>query len=112
MVHIPKQRDDEPNWRLARCKGAARDLFFPEEDEMASPRALAICARCPIRAECLEWSIKTHQEFGIWGGLTETQRRAVTGSHHRARCPDCGSFDVMEQAHSEVCLACGLSWMV
>ena len=100
-----------PNWRLARCKGAARDLFFPGDDEMPSPRALAMCLRCPIKEACLEWAI-THHEFGIWGGLTDAQRDAITGNHHRARCPDCGSYEVVEQAHSEVCLACGLSWMV
>lgn len=108
---VPRQRSgDEPDWRLARCNNVVGDLFFPDEGELPSPRAEALCRGCPIRQGCLEYAIAHHEE-GYWGGMTEAQRNAITGNHHRARCPDCGSYDVMEQPHHEVCLACGLSWL-
>lgn len=66
-----------------RTRGACRDedpeLFFPVA--MSGPaldqisRAKAVCARCPVRAECLAWALSTRQSVGVWGGLTEDERR-------------------------------------
>ena len=39
--------------------------------------AKAICATCPVQQECLDFALKTRQEFGIWGGTTEDERRAL-----------------------------------
>jgi len=60
----------------ANCKGANADLFFPERG--ASTRsAKAICRECHVRAECLEFAIVTGEKFGIWGGMSERERRRV-----------------------------------
>jgi WhiB family redox-sensing transcriptional regulator len=60
----------------ANCKGANADLFFPERG--ASTRAAkAICGECLVRAECLEFAITTGEKFGIWGGMSERERRRV-----------------------------------
>jgi WhiB family redox-sensing transcriptional regulator len=40
-------------------------------------RAKAVCARCPVAADCLAYAEKTHVQFGIWGGLTENDRRKL-----------------------------------
>ena len=61
----------------AACKGAHSSLFFREAAE-ARYAAKRVCARCPndVRAECLRWAL-THDEHGIWGGRTESERRRL-----------------------------------
>jgi WhiB family redox-sensing transcriptional regulator len=40
-------------------------------------RAKAICAVCPVQVECLEYAIRTREPHGVWGGLSEMERRAM-----------------------------------
>jgi WhiB family redox-sensing transcriptional regulator len=64
-------------WREdAACRGLETDVFFPATDEEAE-EAKAVCAVCPVREECLEYALATRQEDGVWGGLTETERRRL-----------------------------------
>jgi WhiB family transcriptional regulator, redox-sensing transcriptional regulator len=69
-------------WRTkAACASVAPDLFFPAGEtgdalEQAEA-AKAICAGCPVRSECLEFAIATRQQYGIWGGTTEVERRSI-----------------------------------
>jgi len=64
-------------WRAqAACKDNDIDIFFPPSDDAAGP-ARAICARCPVQESCREWAIATRQPDGVWGGLTETERRRI-----------------------------------
>ena len=64
-------------WReLAACRGADLDLFFPGRGESAGP-ARRICAACPVRQPCLDYAITNRIVHGIWGGLTERERRAL-----------------------------------
>ncbi len=61
---------------LANCRGANADLFFPERG--ASTRtAKSICRECTVREECLEFAIVNSEKFGIWGGLSERERRKI-----------------------------------
>ncbi len=61
---------------LANCRGADPDLFFPERG--ASTRtAKGICRDCPVRAECLEFAIVSSEKFGIWGMMSERERRKI-----------------------------------
>ncbi len=61
---------------LANCRGANADLFFPERG--ASTRtAKSICGQCTVREECLEFAIVNSEKFGIWGGLSERERRKI-----------------------------------
>ncbi len=64
-------------WReYASCLGANKDLFFP--DRGASTRvAKQICAGCQVRIECLEYAVVRGEKFGIWGGLSERERRKI-----------------------------------
>jgi WhiB family redox-sensing transcriptional regulator len=71
---------DEGDWRRhAVCRGEDPELFFPLGS--AGPAlaqivaAKAVCARCPVREECLRFAMRTGQGYGIWGGLTEDERR-------------------------------------
>lgn len=64
-----------PEWDLANCRGKDTEIFFPvaaNQDVWAK----RICSGCEIRQGCLDWSIDSAQQFGIWGGLTEEERRA------------------------------------
>ena len=69
-------------WRAA-CRGEDSTTFFPPEGEsrqeriVREERAKAICATCPVRMECLEYSMRVREPFGIWGGLNEHERRML-----------------------------------
>ena len=52
--------------------------FFPDPNDLAGiSQAKAVCAGCPVAAECLTWAIETHQPEGIWGGHTPKERRGI-----------------------------------
>jgi WhiB family redox-sensing transcriptional regulator len=79
-----RMQEQTLTWRhQAACRGADTDLFFPESEAGAGP-ALAICAACPVRDECLEFALTTNQPDGVWGGATESQRRRLRRSRRRA----------------------------
>ncbi|HVR78071.1 MAG TPA: WhiB family transcriptional regulator [Acidimicrobiia bacterium] len=68
------------DWRnLAACSGNQHNLFFPTDgaDETSAGRARAICASCPVSADCLEYALETNQRAGIWGGTTEDERKSL-----------------------------------
>ena len=109
---ITMQRD-ETDWQtMAECRGVSRDLFFPDYDWAVDPAIIAICNRCPVREDCLKFALDHDEEFGIWGGLTEWQRRQITMTRVRVRCPDCRSDLTAEDERFGVCLSCGLSWPI
>lgn len=70
------------SWReSAACRSADPELFFP-----ASPAgtpadqaeiAKGVCARCPVRRECLRFALATRQAYGVWGGMSEQERRTA-----------------------------------
>lgn len=68
---------DFTTWRReAACRDLDTDVFFPLAEADAGP-AKAVCAACPVRDECLEFALATRQGDGVWGGLTETERRRL-----------------------------------
>lgn len=65
------------NWRQrSACSGLDTEMFFPASDAEAAA-AQAVCATCPVRDQCLEWALVTRQEDGVWGGLTDNERRRL-----------------------------------
>lgn len=65
------------HWRAdAACRDEDTNIFFPINEDGAGP-AKAICATCPVRMECLEWALATRQHDGVWGGLTDVERRRL-----------------------------------
>lgn len=66
-------------WMLdGACVGADPEWFFPTpQDRSGNKRAIAICKTCPVRTRCLDWSLRTDSTWGIYGGLTEAQRRQI-----------------------------------
>jgi WhiB family transcriptional regulator, redox-sensing transcriptional regulator len=59
----------------AGCRGTNPDALFVQG--AAQNRAKAVCLGCPVRAECLADALDNRVEFGVWGGLTERERRAL-----------------------------------
>lgn len=73
----------DQSWRTrAECRDLDPELFFIERHESAE-EAKRVCARCPVRAECLDYALVTRQRFGIWGGMGERQRRQLYRSRAR-----------------------------
>jgi WhiB family transcriptional regulator, redox-sensing transcriptional regulator len=71
-------------WRqYARCLGADPDLFYPVSDD-AAEGAKAICAVCPVREPCLEHAVTAREKEGVWGGLTEKERRRLIRQRRRS----------------------------
>ena len=79
--------DSHPDWRAdAACRNADPELFFPDGDIRSArdriKAARLICRCCPVSVTCLSWALASGQEAGIWGGLTEDERRRL----HRRGC--------------------------
>ena len=66
----------EQDWQSkARCRGLEPEQFFVRGSAQAR-RAIRVCERCTVRSECLRYAIENAVDFGVWGGMTERQRRA------------------------------------
>lgn len=92
MKHARIQRDavDKVDWRhRAACRDEDPELFFPvgttgpDADKIET--AKAVCRSCTVTSECLSWALDTGQDAGVWGGLTEDERRALKRRLVRAR---------------------------
>lgn len=73
------------DWRArAACRDADTSLFFPYwaagSTLQGIDKAKLICRDCPVRAPCLGWALDRGVAFGIWGGFTEDERRAICGT--------------------------------
>lgn len=66
----------DQDWQAqARCQGLDPDQFFVRGASQAR-RAIRICDRCTVRTDCLQYALDNRVDFGVWGGMTERQRRA------------------------------------
>jgi WhiB family redox-sensing transcriptional regulator len=76
------------SWELlAACRASESASFVaPLAGESKGQRrkrestAKRICAACPVRRECLDYAMRVHEPFGIWGGLTEAERRQLAAT--------------------------------
>ena len=80
-VDIPKPRateDDQPlSWqRDAICSQTDPEAFFPEKGG-STRDAKKICNGCEVRDQCLQYALDNDERFGIWGGLSERERRKL-----------------------------------
>jgi WhiB family transcriptional regulator, redox-sensing transcriptional regulator len=67
----------------AACGDADADLFF-SLDEDDQREALAYCDGCPVRSACLEQAVRDREQYGIWGGMREPDRRRLTRERRQA----------------------------
>ena len=67
----------DETWRLdALCAETDPEAFFPEKGG-STREAKRVCSGCEVRAECLESALANDERFGIWGGLSERERRRI-----------------------------------
>jgi WhiB family transcriptional regulator, redox-sensing transcriptional regulator len=67
----------DEGWRLdALCAETDPEAFFPEKGG-STREAKRVCSGCAVRAECLEYALESDERFGIWGGLSERERRRL-----------------------------------
>ena len=96
----------------AECIGTDPELFFPGRGD-DTRAAKAICATCPVRAECLAYALDNDIKFGIFGGKSERERRRLRGGM-RDRCRPLAPIDhgttrgylQHRRRHLEPCQAC------
>ncbi|MTE22749.1 WhiB family transcriptional regulator [Microbacterium sp. ZXX196] len=79
---VPRRGDDEGDdgalsWQSeALCSQTDPEAFFPEKGG-STRDAKRICDSCDVRAQCLEYALENDERFGIWGGLSERERRRL-----------------------------------
>ncbi|MFL6123737.1 WhiB family transcriptional regulator [Actinophytocola sp.] len=62
--------------RDALCAQTDPEAFYPDEHGSVAP-AKAVCAVCPVLAECRAYALETGQRFGVWGGLSAHERQQI-----------------------------------
>lgn len=91
--HNTPDTDPAADWRTrAVCATSDPELFFPvgkiETNDAAyrqTQLAKAVCARCVVSEICLQYALETNEYFGIWGGMTEEERRVMKRRANRQR---------------------------
>jgi len=81
---LPGPTSDIWEWQLSgRCRGLDSDLFFHPDGDRGPSRsareraAQAICATCPVIAACADQALASREPYGVWGGLTESDREEI-----------------------------------
>jgi WhiB family redox-sensing transcriptional regulator len=98
--------------RNALCRQVDSSLFFPEgrggSVVMQTAQAKQVCNLCPVKSACLEWAVDTGQSSGVWGGMSEDERRPLLRAREDQRR---SSYDrcIDEQAYIEERAAQGAS---
>ncbi len=83
---------DKEGWRVdAECRHSDANVFFPVGTTGAAigqiEAAKAVCRRCPVQIDCLQFAFETNQEAGIWGGKDEEERRRLRRIWRAGRRP-------------------------
>jgi WhiB family redox-sensing transcriptional regulator len=69
--------EEQLGWQeRALCAQTDPEAFFPEKGG-STREAKKVCRSCEVRAECLEYALEHDERFGIWGGLSERERRRM-----------------------------------
>ena len=84
LTRLPGPNADLWDWQLdSACRGTDPALFFHPEGERGPSRsardaaAKAVCATCPVLAQCRAHALRVREPYGVWGGLSEDDREAV-----------------------------------
>ncbi|MFZ2623716.1 MAG: WhiB family transcriptional regulator [Propionibacterium sp.] len=77
MLLTALEQETPPDWQeRALCAQTDPEAFFPEKGG-STREAKKVCQSCPVRGECLEYALEHDERFGIWGGLSERERRRL-----------------------------------
>ena len=87
---LPSPRADAWDWQLlGACRRVDSDLFFHPENERGPARARreaaakAVCHRCPVLARCRTHALTVREPYGVWGGMSETEREEILAGGSR-----------------------------
>lgn len=87
---LPGPIADLWDWQMeGACRGEDSRLFFHPEGERGSSRAAreasakAVCMRCPVIQDCLRHALATREPYGVWGGMSETERAELLAGQRR-----------------------------
>ena len=90
LIQLEVDSTDRRWQERANCLGVDPDLFFPERGA-STKEAKSVCGGCEVQPECLEYALRHGEKFGIWGGMSERERRrirrqrALAAPRHRQR---------------------------
>ena|SRR6266568_1676610 len=111
-VWVPQFGTEAPEWTLAAaCQFTDPELFFPEKGG-STREAKQVRAGCPVTAECLAFALEHQERFGIYGGLSERERRRLPGQARRRYAPrpirhgTRGGYDTHRRRDEEPCGPC------
>ena len=87
----------------ALCTQTDPEAFFP--DKGGSPRdAKRVCRSCDVDAECLAYALRNNERFGVWGGKSERERRALSLADRT--CRECGTSIHERPREARYCVTC------
>lgn len=96
-------------WPLANCRGIDPELFHPARGESCEA-ARAVCAGCVVREECLQHALDNGERLGVWGGLSERERRKLRAARRqrvdRARCGTIAGYAAHRRRGEATCPLC------
>ena len=76
-LHRPLVAEGSKDWQERAACSQVDPEAFPSDPVDRLHEAKQVCRRCPVKEECLAYALKNHEQFGIWGGLTERERRRL-----------------------------------
>ncbi|KRE42478.1 WhiB family transcriptional regulator [Knoellia sp. Soil729] len=83
-VPLPQYSQNTSDWSTrGTCVGTDPDALFVQGKEQRT--AKVVCRDCPVALECLADALDNRTEFGVWGGMTERERRALLRRHPAVR---------------------------
>lgn len=91
----------------ALCAQVDAEAFFPEKGQ-STRLAKATCRRCPVSAECLDYALDHQEAFGVWGGLSERERRALLRPNQTHPCKGCGQPIHVQRTWCDPCHHAGI----
>lgn len=75
MFEEPQPSDED--WaEKALCPQTDPEAFYPEKGG-STKDAKKVCQRCPVSKQCLQWALDNDERYGVWGGLSERERRRL-----------------------------------
>ena len=103
MTRDPNASDRRP-WKLdAACLAEDPETFHDTAQVTAAKR---VCARCPVRSNCLRFALDIAEPWGVWGGFSEGDRRRLAVGKQPRRCLRCG-LDFVPYSNQKRCSDCG-----
>ena len=98
MIPVPEAWMDN-----ALCTQTDPEAFFPDKGG-SSKEAKRVCASCDVVGECLAYALANNERFGIWGGKSERERRAL--SEQDRTCRECGTSIHERPREARFCIPC------